>query len=341
MPDPRFFEALGPVSLGELAGLTGAVLADPATSSRQVASAAPLVRAGPEAVGFLGDRRYLADLATTGAGACFLRPAHAEAAPEGCAVLITTAPQVAYAKAALRLFRPRRHEHSEPAIHPDAELEEGVVLRHGVLIGPGARVGAGTQIGANTVIGPGVAIGRDCFIGPNASIGFALIGDRVHIFAGAVVGEAGFGVTDTAGDKADMPQLGRVILQDGVTVGACTCIDRGAWDDTVVGENTKIDNLVQVGHNARIGRNCVFAGQAGISGSVTIGDGVQFGGRAGVADHVTVGDGARVAAAAGVMRDVPAGETWGGAPARPMRQFMREVAWVTRQALRRGETDSG
>ena len=290
-------------------------------------------------MGFLADRRYLPDLTATRAGACFVRSAQAAEAPAGCALLITPSPQAAYARAALRLFRPRRHLANEPAVHPEAELEEGVILGHGVVIGPGARIGARTEIAANAVIGPGVAIGRDCRIGPNATIGFALIGDRVQILSGAVVGEAGFGVAEAAGDKADVPQLGRVILQDGVTVGAGACIDRGAWDDTVVGENTKIDNLVQIAHNARIGRNCVLAGQAAVSGSATVGDNVQFGGRAGIVDHLTVGHGARIAAAAGVMRDVPAGETWAGAPAKPLRQFMREIAWVGRAIQPRGETD--
>jgi UDP-3-O-[3-hydroxymyristoyl] glucosamine N-acyltransferase len=132
----------------------------------------------------------------------------------------------------------------------------------------------------------------------------------------------------------DVPQLGRVILQDGVSVGACSCIDRGAWDDTVVGENTKIDNLVQIAHNVRIGRNCLLAAFTGISGSVVIGDGAMFGGRAGVADHLQVGAGAKIGAAAAVMRDVPAGETWAGQPARPLRNWLREIAWLGRAAGR-------
>ena len=332
MPDPRFFEFLGPVSLAELAELTGSVLANQADGERRVESAAPLGRAGPRDIAFLGDRRHVASLADTRAGACFIRSEYAEGAPAGCAVLVARAPQMAYALAAIRLFRPRRHSITDPAIHPDAVLEEGVMLSHGVVIGPGARIGARTEIGANTVIGPGVAMGRDCVIGSNASIGHALIGDRVTLFSGAMIGEAGFGVADLGGDKADVPQLGRVILQDGVTVGAGSCIDRGAWDDTVVGENTKIDNLVQIAHNVRIGRNCVLAAQTGISGSVNVGDNVQFGGRAGVSDHIDIGDRARIAAAAGVLNNVPADETWGGAPARQLRQFMRETAWLIRKA---------
>jgi UDP-3-O-[3-hydroxymyristoyl] glucosamine N-acyltransferase len=138
------------------------------------------------------------------------------------------------------------------------------------------------------------------------------------------------------GRTVDVPQLGRVILQDNVGIGANTCIDRGAWDDTVIGENTKIDNLVQIAHNVRLGRNCLLAAHTGISGSCVVGDGVAFGGRAGLADHVTVEDRARVAAGAGVMKNIPADEMWAGLPARPIRRFMRETAWVAKMSRSRG-----
>jgi UDP-3-O-[3-hydroxymyristoyl] glucosamine N-acyltransferase len=214
-------------------------------------------------------------------------------------------------------------------------LEEGVFIAPGAVIGPGVRIGAGTEIGANAVIGPGVAIGRDGVIGANVTIGFALLGDRVRILAGAVIGEPGFGATAGAKGVIDVPQLGRVIIQDGVTIGANTCVDRGAFDDTVIGENTKIDNMVQIAHNVRIGRNCLMAAHTGISGSVVIGDGAAFGGRAGVADHVNIGDGAQIAAASGIFRDVPAKARWGGMPGQPLRQWMREVAWLSKSATRK------
>ena len=331
MPDARFYEDLGPVSLADLATLTGSSLVG--DGSVAIRLAAPLARAGEGAVTFLSDRRYAAELKDTRASACFLAEAAADQAPKGCVALVTPRPQAAWAMAAAALHRPRAH--SGEAIHPSAELEDGVVVSPGAVVGPGAKVGRGTVIGPNAVVGPGVAIGRDCRIGAGAYVGFALLGDRVQVMAGAVVGEAGFGATAGAGGIVDIPQLGRVILQDGVTVGANSCVDRGAWDDTVVGENTKIDNFVQIAHNVRMGRNCVAAAQTGISGSVTIGDGVAFGGRAGVADHVTIGDGAQIAAGSGVMKDVPAGETWGGYPAKPLRQWMREIAWLTRAAARK------
>jgi len=324
------------VSLQDLADLTGAVLADGAMAQRPISTAAPLARAGSGAVSFMSDRRYAAELADTQASACFLRGDHGGMAPAGCAVLITPEPQAAWAKAADRLHQPRFDGAGGPAVHPSARIEDDVVLSPGVVVGRDARIGRGTRIGPNTVIGAGVGIGRDGFIGSNVSIGFALIGDRVRILSGAVIGEAGFGVAAGRTGAIDIPQLGRVILQDGVTVGANSCIDRGAWDDTVVGENTKIDNLVQVAHNVRLGRSCALAAHTGISGSVTVGDGVQFGGRAGIADHVNIGDGARVAAAAGLMRDIPAGESWGGFPAMPARQWMRQVAWLTKASRPQG-----
>jgi UDP-3-O-[3-hydroxymyristoyl] glucosamine N-acyltransferase len=332
VPDARFYETLAPASVSDLAALTGATLATGADPELRLDGVAPLGRASASHAAFLSDRKHLEALAATAAGAVFIAPALAELAPAGVVALVTREPQAAYAKAAQRFYRARRPERDAPLVHPTVELEEDVLLGPGVVLGAGAQVGRGTEIGAYTVIGPGVCIGRGCQIGSNAAIGFALIGDRVRILSGAVIGEAGFGIAGSAAGALDIPQLGRVIIQDGVTIGACTCIDRGAFDDTVIGENTKIDNLVQVAHNCVVGRNCVLAGHVGLSGSVTVGDGAMFGGRAGIADHIAIGAGARVAAAAGVMRDIPAGETWCGAPARPIRTFMKEVAWLSRSA---------
>lgn len=336
MPDPRFFESLGPIPLADLAERVGAELSESDAGQRPVRGVAVLSRADADTVTFLSDRKHAVGIDGMRAAACLVSPRDRDAVPDGCTALLTSAPHAAYAAAAQLLHRARTIQTGR-AVAPDAELEDDVTLGPGVTVGPAARIGRGTVIGANSVIGPGVTIGRDCAVGANVTVGFALIGDRVTLLAGAVIGEPGFGATAGPKGLIDIPQLGRVILQDGVTVGANSCIDRGSFDDTVVGENTKIDNLVQIGHNCRIGRNCVMAAHTGVSGSVSIGDGCQLGGRVGIADHVTIGAGARLAAAAGVMGDVPAGETWGGFPARPLRRWLREAAWVGRMASRKGE----
>ncbi len=336
MPDPRFFDSLGPAALSELARVGAAELADAAQGDRSIVHAAPLDAADALAIAFFSDAKRKDAAAATQAGACFVRPEHRDFLPATCAALVTKTPQAAWAAAANRLHAPRRHEPSAPAIHPEAELEDGVLLSPNVAIGQGARIGRGTRIGPGAVIGPGVLIGRDCVIGPNAVIGFALLGDRVSISAGAVLGEAGFGAAVGPRGMVDMPQLGRVVIQDNVTIGANSCVDRGAFTDTTVGENTKIDNLVHVAHNVRVGRNCVLAAYTGLSGSTIVGDGVAFGGKAGVADHLNIGSGASIGAAASVFKDVPEGETWTGFPARPLKRWLRETAWLSRNAGGRG-----
>jgi UDP-3-O-[3-hydroxymyristoyl] glucosamine N-acyltransferase len=330
-PDARFFESLAPIQVSDLAARTGGEVVR--GSERMIASVAPLAVAGPSALAFLGDRKFLAQLGQTRAG-CVVVPASAvDAAPADAAVIVSREAQAVWARASGMLHRPHDLAQASPS---DVREDDSVRLEPGVVIGQGARIGRGSRIGANTVIGPGVQIGRDCVVGTNASIAFALIGDRVKIFSGVRIGEAGFGAAGSSAGPVDVPQLGRVIVQDGVTIGANTCIDRGAFDDTVIGENTKIDNLVMIGHNCVLGRNVLMAGQTGLSGSVTVADAVMFGGKAGVGDHLTIGTGARVAAGAGVLADIPAGETWSGYPAKPIRQFLRETVWLSKQAGRKG-----
>ena len=333
-PDARFFETLSPISVADLAARVGGEVLR--GGDRMIAHVAPLGSADARAVSFLSDRKFVGALAVTAAGCVIVPPSAAEQVPGDCAVITSKEAQAAWARASIVLHAARRLDDAET--RANACEDASVVLEPGVVVGLGARIGRGTRIGANTVIGPGVQIGRDCEIGSNVTIGFALIGDRVKVYAGARIGEAGFGAAGSSVGAVDIPQLGRVILQDGVTVGANTCIDRGAYDDTVIGENTKIDNLVMIGHNCVIGRNNLMAAHTGISGSVTTGDNVMFGGRAGVGDHITIGTGARVAAGGGVLADIPAGETWSGYPAKPIRQSLREAVWLAKQVTRKAQS---
>ena len=325
--------------MGRWRGIPGHRLQPGASPTRFISRVGGLLDADEACVTFLSGRRYNAQAYNTRAGACFVAFADAAALPESCAALISLAPQASFARAANYLHKPRRHDMAAGLIHPTAQLEDGVVVGPNVALGQEVMIGRGTYVSPGAVIGPGVCIGRDSFVGAQVSIGFALIGDRVRIHGGAIIGEPGFGAAAGPDGLVDIPQLGRVLIQDGVTIGSGTCIDRGAMGDTTIGENSKIDNMVQIGHNVVIGRNCVLAAHTGVSGSVVIEDGCQLGGRAGIADHLTIGAGARIAAAAGVMRSVPAGESWGGYPARPVKRWLRETAMVAQLARRRNEGD--
>jgi len=212
------------------------------------------------------------------------------------------------------------------------KCESNVVIGPMVVIGQDVEIGQGTIINSHAVIGPGVRIGRNCHIGAHVSLKACYIGDRVKIAAGTRIGEAGFGVRWDERGLIDLPQLGRVLIQDDVSIGANSCVDRGAFDDTFIGEMTKIDNQVQIAHNVQLGRRVLIAAHAGIAGSVKVGDGTMFGGRAGIVDHLTIGANAKIGAAAVVMKSVEDGLTVTGFPAKPIRQFLRESLWLEKQA---------
>ncbi len=332
MIDRRFYEFGAPLGVAELERLTGAICRGGAGLDQLFASVGSLGEADADCISFCSGSGFADALAASRAGACFVNEGMAALAPEGCVALTTTHPQYAYALAAGRLVTPREFNAGQGSIHPTAKLELNVVVGLGAVIGAGAEIGEGTRIAPGGVVGPGVCIGRDCRIGAGATVGFALVGDRVHIHAGAVIGEPGFGAAPGPRGLISLPQLGRVILQDDVRIGANSCVDRGAAADTVIGERTKIDNLVHIGHNVTVGRDCVMAAYTGISGSCVIGDGCMFGGRAGVIDHITIGSGARIGADAAVMKDIPAGQSWAGSPARPIKAWLRQSAWLARAA---------
>ena len=339
----RFFPQSCAPTLAEIAAWCGAELASEAHGSRVVHDVAALDQAGPGDLTFLDNPKYLEALRATRAAAALVAPRFAKAAPEGCAALVAREPYRAMAQVMVRLYPSAAKPGStfdetgvSPAahVHLSARLEAGVVVDPGAVIGRGAEIGAGTVIGANAVIGPGVRIGRNCAVGATTTVLAALIGDRVIIHPGVHIGQDGFGFALGARGHLKVPQVGRVIIQDDVEIGAGVAIDRGANRDTVIGEGAKIDNLVMIAHNVVIGRHAVLVSQSGVSGSSVIGDFAALGGQAGIAGHLKIGAGAQVAAAAGVMTDIPAGERWGGAPAKPIREFFREVAVVKKLASR-------
>jgi UDP-3-O-[3-hydroxymyristoyl] glucosamine N-acyltransferase len=335
MTAPHFFKRPSGLTVGEIAALTGAEPRNGVRHNHLISDIAPLDRAGPSDVAFLDTAKYADALMTTQAGACLTTKRFEKQAPSGVNVLCTHEPYRAFVVVARKLYPDALRPSSlfeakgvapEAIVHPSARIEDGVVVDPGAVIGPRATIGAGTVIGATAVIGPDVHIGRNCSIGPGVSIIHALIGDGVIIHPGCRIGQDGFRFHTGATGHTKVPQLGRVIIQDNVEIGAGTAIDRGASGDTVIGEGTKIDNLVQIGHNVTIGRHCMIVAECGISGSVTLGDNVTLGGQVGIADHLTIGDGAMIGAKSGVVSNVPAGEKWLGFPAWPGREFLRATA---------------
>jgi UDP-3-O-[3-hydroxymyristoyl] glucosamine N-acyltransferase len=337
MADPRFFTNAGPFALGELAERLTVTLADPASGDFIVSDIANLEEAGPAELGLFGEKRYRDSAAQSGAGVILTSAALAETASIGARLLVAHSPRLAFTEAAW-LFYPRTPEAMGFEDERDlATIAEGCRIARTAIIGRGAEIGPNTQIGAYAVIGAGVIVGADCVVAPHATVGYAIVGDRVQIYPGAGVGAQGFGFVPSRNGPRRVPQLGRVILGSDVEVGANSTIDRGALGDTVIGDGTKIDNQIQIGHNCRIGRHCTFSGRVGISGSVEIGDGVLVGGGVGVADHIRIGAGARLAAGAGVIQDVPPGATVAGYPAIPIREWHRQTVSLARMFGREGK----
>ncbi|HEX3673819.1 MAG TPA: UDP-3-O-(3-hydroxymyristoyl)glucosamine N-acyltransferase [Rhizomicrobium sp.] len=343
MADPRFFDNRGPFSLAEICTLTGADLGS-ADGAAMIADVATLDGAGPLHLAFCAGKSAAKSFAQSGAGFCFIPKDFADPPPAGLVTLRCGSVPHAFAAAA-RHFYPQSDMAAwtqAVAIDPSAKLGEGVTLAPGVVIGPGAEIGEGTRVGPNTVIARGVAIGRACDISSGVTISHALIGDNCVVFPGALIGQPGFGFASSGRGHVNIPQLGRVILQDKVEIGAGCTIDRGALGDTVIGEGSKLDNQVHLGHNCHIGRHCLIAAQAGFAGSSTVGDFFACGGQIGVADHAHIGAHVRLAGRTGVMPgDLPGGQDYGGVPARPIGQWRREMAAVALLAKRRKRDKDG
>lgn len=318
------------MKVGELAKLVGgSLVGDPSLEVRGVAA---LENAGAADLTFAEGERQLARAATSEAGCVFV--------PEGARIAGRTTvavkhPKLAFARAAAALVPVVR---SEPGVHPTAILAPDAQVGENVSVGPyavieaGAKIGARTVLGAGVVLGRGVEIGEDCLLYPRVVVyPGAKVGTRVVLHAGAVIGSDGFGYVFAEGRHHKFPQLGQVVIEDDVEIGSNSAVDRGSLGTTVIGAGTKIDNLVQVAHNVRIGRHCVIAAQTGISGSAEIGDYVVLAGQVGVADHVKIEDQAVVGAQAGIPtgKTIRKGTTVWGTPARPLDEFKKMYAHLS------------
>lgn len=323
--------------------MTGSVLSDPARADVVVSDVAPLDAAEKNHLSFLDNKKYADAFKVSRAGACFVRPELASTAPPEMVCLTNKNPYKAYAIAAQAFYPPpvlKASRAPSAVVDSSAIIGADCMIEAGAVIGANARIGNRCRIQAQAVIREGVEIGDDCDIGPHVYVSHALIGPRVRLHSGVCIGKPGFGfVIDPAG-YVSVPQLGRVIIESDVDIGANSTVDRGAGPDTVIGQGSRIDNLVQIGHNVKLGKHCIVVSQAGISGSTQIGDYVMIGGQAGIAGHLKIGAGAKIGGQAGVMRDVPAGESRFGTPAVPMKQAMRQAALLARLAAKKGEKDS-
>jgi UDP-3-O-[3-hydroxymyristoyl] glucosamine N-acyltransferase len=332
----RFFRRKGPYPLAVVASTARGVADE---LELLLEGVAPLQTAGSKEVSFMDNRRYASALDQTSAGAVIVHPDMAARVPAGTVAIRTTEPYAAWARVAA-LFYPLPPV--SPGIHPSAIVAEGARVDPSAEVGPlsvieaGAEIGPGCRIGPCAAIGSGVIVGRDCRIGAHASLSHALLGARVYVYPGARIGQEGFGFASTTDGFLSVPQLGRVILEDDVEVGANSTIDRGSSRDTVIGAGSRLDNLVQIGHNVILGRCCVIVAQVGISGSTVLEDFVRVGGQAAMAGHLRIGHGAEIGAQAGVISDVDAGAKVLGSPAQAKRDFFRQIAMLKRMAKGKG-----
>ena len=335
MVDTRFFIHNGAMTIAEIAKACGAELQTAGKEEILIKDINTLAAAGSDEICFFYDRKKKSAGAEIKAAACITTAELMPFVAEGVAILIVDDPKLAALKLKEAMYaekRPAAGIAATAVVHPTAEIGEGCSIADYAVIGANVKIGKNTVVEPFAVVSDGCVIGDGCRLGAHCCIAYTIMGNNCYIYNGARIGQDGFGFQTINGVHKRIPQLGRVVMGNDIEVGACSCIDRGALGDTVIGDGCRIDNLVQIAHNDKLGRGCVVVSQTGIAGSCTFGDYVVCGGQTGFADHLNIGSGVQVAAQSGVMRDIEAGSVVMGSPSVPFKDFMRQVAFLQKNS---------
>jgi UDP-3-O-[3-hydroxymyristoyl] glucosamine N-acyltransferase len=335
MVDTNFFIKKGGFNIAKIAKVCGAAIKDLSKSQVPISDINTMDNAGEGQVCFFYDRKKKEAATDIKATACVTTEELAQYVPENVIILISDDPKMAFLKLNEAMYsekKPEPHIAETAKIHPTAKIGQGCSIADYVIIGENVVIGDNTTVEPFVFIKDSCRIGNNCHLGAGCYIAYTIMGNNCFIFNGARIGQDGFGFQTTQGIHKRIPQLGRVIMGNDVEVGSCTCIDRGALDDTIIGDGCRFDNLVQVAHNDKLGKGCVVVSMTGIAGSCTFGDYVVCGGQTGFADHLTIGSGAQIAAQAGVIRDIEPGAVVMGTPAVPFKDFMRQAAFLQKNS---------
>lgn len=335
MADTSFYKNNGPFTLAKVAEITGSEISDAAKSEDKIFDIATMEKAGENDICFFYDRKAKEKAACIKAKACVTTKDLAAFIPEGVALLFHDDPKMAFLKLNEALYdeyKPQVGISPKASVHPSAQIGRNCFIGDFAVVEENAKIGDECRIEAGAYIGRACQIGNRCRIGANASVAYCIMGNDCYIYTGARIGADGFGFEMVGGQHHRIPQVGRVIIGNDVEIGANSCVDRGALDDTVIGDGCRVDNLVQIAHNDKFGRGCILVAQVGVAGSCNFGDYVVCGGQTGFADHLNVGSGAQIAAQSGVMRDVEPKAVLLGTPAVPFKDFMRQVAFLQKNS---------
>lgn len=332
------------LTIAQILEITGATLASETDQSQKISDIAILEKASASEISFLHSGPYADKFQASKAGFCFAEEKYLSKAPAGMIVFLHKNPYFAYSRIAASFYQEKKVEYAgEKLIHPSAQIGENTIIAPNAYIGKNVKIGKNCYVGPNASVMDNCIIGDNCNINAGAVISFAIIGDNCSFFNGAKIGQDGFGFAHHQGVNHKIIQLGIVEIANSVEIGANSCIDRGAVENTSIGEGTKIDNLVQIGHNVVIGKSTVIAGCTAIAGSTKIGNFVQIGGKSSISGHISIGDGAKIAGMSGVMRDVEPMQVLAGIPALPIRQWHKvnsKLAQMGKSHKKENETDN-